>query len=772
MKTGYSWVLWSVLTLSVITAAVLLIIIADLSLFETTPFLYAVSVGAAATGLALVIRNRSYLPILKNLQLQGRLLIPALALLILSVPAALIYIYYDLNGKETLMLLSALFTSVAAVFFFASFLTCTLPALSATSQLYAEDDARWRRVSNVRAITIAAIAILLVALMLIKRFTGFNSSGLILLIPLFALIQVIIDIILSGEVRNVIIVSIRRREAMTEPHETETLPVGHVSGFRGVLLYPSHYLNIISGKLDYLVNRADNSYASEIVRVASRTLDPALIPALKIIVSGERFSEAVRHEASGIIAHTEKYYSDPVRNSELLRLPGINEKTAVARTILTAKKVPQTSEVARLLNDINPDIRRTGLAAAGLYGMKELREEVLQALFSPETEREAFYLLHHFGPDFYGEIIGSALRPQNRESVSLMVMRLLGMMPLAQVAPYLSSLMEAGPVTVRLKAVKYLCEQGFVPEPDQRLRIEGTINGTVNNIGRLITLQTEAEKNSYFILSGAIVWEKEMNYELLYSLISLISGKATAALIRTNASAGTANGAGIASEVIDTMITGPVQRPLRALLGHYSDRARLNDLSLYFPMRPVREASLATMILSSDQNITGVWTKACAMHKAARERQGVGKEIVVSYLFSNSHLLQEEAAMVIRSFDRDWFTEVEGRLTEQVRNRVAGVISGTLPEVAMIFAKTRFLSLCFNKIPEERMIMLASGMRYSESYDAGPLPGLITWIVPSEQGKSGLYSLPVSDITSFVFHYSEYTDIFADYIDKQSINAV
>ena len=329
-----------------------------------------------------------------------------------------------------------------------------------------------------------------------------------------------------------------------------------------------------------------------------------------------------------------------------------------------------------------------------------------------------------------------------------------------------------GPVTVRLKAVKYLCEQGFVPETNQRQRIEDIINGTVYNIGRLIALQTEAERNRYFILSGAIGWEKNMNYELLFSLLSLTSGNATAGLIRTNAACGTADGAGIASEVIETMITGSLRRPLQALLGHNSDRTRLNELSLYFPIRPVTDGSLATMILSSDQNITGVWTKACALHKAAREGRGAAKEIVVSYLFSNSQLLQEEAAMVIRTVDRDWFTEVEGRLTEQVRNRVAGVVNNTLPEVAMIFGKTRFLSLCFNKIPEERMIMLASCMRYSESYDAGPLPGLITWIVPSDQGKSGLYSLPVSDITNFVFHYSEYTDIFADYIDKQGTDAV
>jgi hypothetical protein len=772
MKTGYQWVLWSVLTLSVITAVTLLLVIADMSLFETTPLLYAVSVAVATTGLALVIRDRSYLPLLKTMRLQGRLLISALTLLTLSVPAALIYIYYDLNGKEILKLLSALFTSLGAIFFFASFFTYTMPALATIFQLYAEEDARWCRVKNVKAKTITAIAVLLLPFILIKIFAGYNSSGLILLIPLFVLIQVILDIILSAEFRNTIIAWINREGAITEPSVNQVPVSVPVRGFRSVLLFPSHYLDIVCGKLDYLINRADNSYASEVVRVAGRTFDPALIPALKAIVTREGFSEAVKHEASGVITNIEKYFSDPVRNSEILRLPGINEKTAVARAILTGKKTPQTSEIIRLLNDLNPDIRRIGLAAAGRYGMKELREEALQALYMTETEREAFYLLHHFGPDTYGEIIGSAFRPQNGESVSLMVMRLLSMMPLAQVMPYLNNLMESGPVTVRLKAVKYLCEQGFVPEANHRQRIEETINGTVYNIGRLIALQMEAEKNKYFILSGALEWERNMNYELLFSLLSLTSGNATAGMIRTNAVSGTEDGAGIASEVIDTMIAGSVRHPLQALLGHNSDKTRLKELSLCFPMRAVTEGSLESMILSSDQNITGVWTKACALHKAAREGRGVDKEIVVSYLFSNSLLLQEEAAMVIRTINRDWFSEVANRLTEQVRNRVAGVVNDTVPEVAMIFGKTRFLSLCFNKIPEERMIMLAYGMRYSESYDAGPLPGLITWIVPSDQGKSGLYSLPVNDITNFVFHYSEYTDIFADYMDNQSSDAV
>jgi ABC-type multidrug transport system fused ATPase/permease subunit len=36
-----------------------------------------------------------------------------------------------------------------------------------------------------------------------------------------------------------------------------------------------------------------------------------------------------------------------------------------------------------------------------------------------------------------------------------------------------------------------------------------------------------------------------------------------------------------------------------------------------------------------------------------------------------------------------------------------------------------------------------------------------------EDGKTGIYSLPVSDIAVFVFYYSEFTDIFVKYMDNQ-----
>jgi hypothetical protein len=179
-----------------------------------------------------------------------------------------------------------------------------------------------------------------------------------------------------------------------DDHDSQGIEL--VSGFRSVLLFPSHYLSLISGKSDYINNRADDSYASEVIRVEANTFDPALLQSLKAITKSARLSEAVRHEAAATAATIERYYSDPARNADMLRRSGIPEKTAGYRSLLISRRTPQISDVRRLLGETDPEIRRIGLAIAGCFDMRELSQEAVQALLSPETEMEAFYLLVHF----------------------------------------------------------------------------------------------------------------------------------------------------------------------------------------------------------------------------------------------------------------------------------------------------------------------------------------------------------------------------------------
>jgi hypothetical protein len=774
MKNSFRWFFRSALLVTAITISATITVLTDLSFFRATPVLYLLTLSVIITGFGLMIRNRYYLPVLRNLMLPGKLLLAPVLLLVMTAPAAVIYIYYDLSGSDYLMLLSALFTSFGAAFFLSSLVVVTLPAMASVVYLTEKKGVPGVRPLSCRLVkeVIIVSSVMAVAMVAFTLVTRFRISVIVFLLPLAAIALMIHDIIIVAHFRFRLATIIKDTPpAAAGESITEGGPVSD-EGFRSVVLVADHYLEIICGRAGYLMGQAGDTYARGVITLASKTFDPALLTALKAISSGSRFRDETRNEASVVTGVIEKYYSDPVRNNDLLRLPGIQEKAAVTRGSMFGRVRPHEQDIAKLFGDASPEIRRIGLTAAGRYDMTVLRNDVLKALDSQETIREAFYVLRHFGPEVYGDIIGNAIRPGNTERENYVIIRLLDAMPLMSALPWLSSFIAGGHPGVRLKAARALCARGWSPRGKQRQRIEEALNETIHTVARLMSMQSEAAKSRNFLLSSALEHERNMNNAIIFSLLSLLAGKTAAETILPGAGDENACQPGIAAEAIALVAEPSLYKPLRALFGNHTDSDRLAELSLYYPVRSVRGHSLTSFLLTSEQNITGTWTKACALRKAATEKQGLDREQVVSYLFSNSPVLQEESSRVIRAIDPGWYSDTSYRLQEPSKSRIASVINGTMPRTAMIFEKTRFLSLCFNKIPEEKMIHLASGMHYSETYDAGSLPGVISWVVPSENGKTGLYSLAVSDIAAFVFYYPEYTDIFVDYIDSHGGVAV
>jgi hypothetical protein len=771
MKTGFNRVFLTALVLMALIAAALVAVLTDMSLFRATPLLYTLTLSVIIIGTGLVIRNRYYLPVLRNLDLRGKLLLAPMVLLALTIPAALLYIYYDLNGRESLLLLSALITSVAAAFFLPSMAMITLPAMASVSWLAEKAGLTSGRIKAEEIVrrTVIAAAFLAVVLVAVTIAADLRISGIIFLFPVAAIALMLFDIVIMVHFRN-------RLAMMLEapvPPETSGADLDQTTakseGFMSVVLVADHYPDLIGGRLEYLLNNAGDFYAREVISLASKTYNPALLPAMKVIASAGRFSDRLRHEAATGVSVIERYYSDPVRNADLLRLPGIPEKAAAARAVFLSKTKPSEQEIIKLLGDASAEVRRTGLMAAGRYGMTSLREEVMKGLDNPDTAREAYYVLRQFGPEVYGEQIGTVIRPGNSERKNYIILRLLDAMPYSEAFPWLSEFVAAGHMGVRLKAASSLCNRGWSPQGRQKHKIEETLSETIHVMARLIAMQTEASRSGYFLLSAALEQERANNYELIGCLVRLLAGAAAADLIVPRKRDARPCQAGVASEAIESVIVDPVRRPLKALLGNSTDSRRLDELSLYFPVRSVKGQSISSFLLASEQNITGTWSKACALHLAADEGRGLDREHAISYLFSNSQILQEESARAIRSIDPGWYRDAEQRLPDPARARISAVMDGSLPQVAMCFEKTRFLSLCFSGIPEETMIMLASHLHYSGSYDAGSLPGVISWVVPSRDGKTGLYSIPVNDIASFVFYHPEFTDIFVNYTDSQEI---
>lgn len=768
MKTGFNRVFPSAIVLAVLTSATTVAVLTDLSMFRLTPILYTLTLGVIIIGSGLMIRNRHYVPVLRNLRLRGKLLLAPVVLLTLTVPAAIIYIYYDLTAKESLLLLSGLLTSVAAAFFLSAMAVVTLPALASVLYLSERAGIHSGRIKpeDLTRQTLVSSAFLAMIMVIVTMTADLRISRAIIILPVAAIAMMLFDIVIIASCRNTL-AGMMAASVIPSVSDSEQRQVSiKTDGFQNVILVADHYPDLAGGRLDYLISHAGDSYALEIISIAAKTYDPALLPALKTIATLSRFSDRVRNDAAAGAAIIEKYYSDPVRNSDLLRLPGIPERAAVSRSVFLGRSNPPEQDIIKLLTDASPEVRRTGLRAAGRYGMTSLREEVMKALDNQDTARDAYYVLRFFGPEVYGDIIGTVVRSGNSERENYIILRLLDAMPISESLPFLSNFIVSGHMGIRMKAACSLCERGWMPQGKQRERIEETLIRTIHIMARLIAMQAEAAKGRHFFLSAALGDERKMNRELIRCLISLLAGRAAPEIILPDEGNCTSCQAGIAAEAIDSFIGEPLRRPLRALLGNTTDSGRLAELAVFFPVRSLRGQSVSSFLLASEQNITGTWSKACALHLAATEGRGLDRVHVVSYLFSNSQILQEESARAIRAISPDWYSDAESRLPEPARSRISAVIAGTLPHAAMLFEKTRFLSLCFSNIPEEKMIMLASQMRYSESYDAGSLPRVISWVVPSSDGKTGLYSLPLTNIASFVFYYPDFTDIFVKYIDS------
>ena len=157
-KTGFRWIFRSALLLKMITAAAVITLVTDLTLFRANPLLYTFILSGIILGFGLMIRNRFYLPFLRNLMLPGKLLLSPVVLLVLCAPAAILFIYYDLTGSESLKLLSALFTSFAAAFFLSSLVVVTLPAMASVIHLTGKETSYLARAPGLPGFTVLPTA--------------------------------------------------------------------------------------------------------------------------------------------------------------------------------------------------------------------------------------------------------------------------------------------------------------------------------------------------------------------------------------------------------------------------------------------------------------------------------------------------------------------------------------------------------------------------------------------------------------------------------------
>jgi len=770
MKAGYVSTFKIEMILAVITTVTVISILSDFTITTSVPLLTTLILSSLVLFLSFILRKNFTLNIIRRFGILGGLLISPTLLFLTSLPAAVICFVTKIRGGDNGAQELALITFISAVVFITSMAVFTYPALTIISS---GAETHKKRIGTTKALVLILVSVISTSLPVfgLRYLLTFRTRSYILLLPLLSGLMIFVAFVLYRELRLLIkgqITADSAREIV--PEAAEVTPASGL--FMNFLLFQNHYIHIISGKLDYLLDYATYDYAVCIVRTASRTYDPALRGALKAVSATERFPETLRHEALVTVENIEKYFSDPLKNNDMIVQSGLTEKIAMARSVFFGQHDPVISEVLKLLRDSDPDLRKIGITAVARYEMTDLLEEVIQALSAPETEKEAFHALKHFSPWICNQVVEYYLNHPCGERVNVMIIRLLGAYPDPDSISSLSIYIGRGSIGVRTEAIRQLRRCGFVPAESEKERLTDTCLEVITNLTKIISFQSAAGKYKYLLLEKALKWDREKNINLLFTILPFLIGSGATELLLNQVKQTSGLNSRWAAEIIKAAVDDRLRGPLLALLDNHSDRERLHELSLYFPVKEILRDSLASLILAPDQDITSIWTKACALRKVSDRKLEVDKDLLMSFLFNKRTILLEEGARAIATINRTWFDEAADRIPEQVKAKISTIIEGSRPDVTFVFEKTRFLELCFNGIPEERLLYLASKLKFSETQDTRLMPDQMTWIVPAESDRSGLYTLSVNGLIDFIFHYSEYTDIFVDYIDHTDRSSV
>lgn len=705
--------------------------------------------------------------VLKNYGLFGVLSIAPLALFVFSLPATIYFIEGGpwITVSDWSLLIIA---TISAIGYFSSFVVFTLSGdqiLIKAVNLKSSEAVK-------TLLGMGSTFLLIFLLLLLSKFlrARFNvtQSYFYILLPFMALL---IEIFARAEVKR-LHYHIETKISDYIPSDGDSSDSNDEQHCRessqiyNTLLFKKHYPYFIDGNTDYLRYKADDVFAQIVISQAARRFDLALIPALNIISDGPSFNESVRHEAAGVIYNIERYYSNPGKYVDMIVQEGVSEKAAAARKILISQRVPHTSEVIRLLRESSAELRCIGLSAVGKFRMMDLLPEVVKALASPDTEKEAFYLLNFFGAAIIKDVSGSFISTMDNESVSLLKIRLLTSLCTADQANSLADSIWDGAVRMKGIGVKYLKKANFNPGIESKDKYTSDLLDILANITRIISLEYAARQRKCFGLSSALHNQLMINVSFAFDLLSFIVGEKPSQFLKDHIRTGSWIDRKYATEVVNIAIEEPIRGPVLSLIEDNQPEKTLKKLKFYFPYKQPTDSSIVSLILNSDQNIAGTWVKACALRKVSEGRLEADTDLLISYLFSSHQILQEEAIRAIREMNPELFSRVEHRLPQQTVQLMKGIVNNKIGDVALVYDKTRFLALCFGKIPEERLFNLAKKVRFTESNDSQYLPGVITWIIPTGNGRSGIYTLGLGDITDFVFHNPEYIDLMIGDIEK------
>jgi ATP/ADP translocase len=522
----------------------------------------------------------------------------------------------------------------------------------------------------------------------------------------------------------------------------------------GVIQFRSEYYKIITGDYSSIDHSSNKWYLENIISHAHNRQDLNLLPVLKKIIGKHDLDEGLRYKSAEIIDQMEVTKGDYRKLDNPLQIPAEDEKIINARKIIAGQRLPQTTEILRLLRDNNFESKRYAIYMIGKFRLKDMLFEVCDCLSIPGLEADAAMVIESFGTESSGELQRFYLCSSGNLNTSKAILRLLGKSGTRENTIFMFARLWSNSRQLKEVILKCLTDCGYKADDEERDKLNQLISEIIGIITWYISAQISLVKNNDEVLLEVIKKETNAWNSFLFNLLSIAYTTGSLAKIRANIESGTVAGVNYAIEMIDLVIDDSIKAKLVSLIDVVRDEEKLKNLHKFFPGEVPQYNHLIEDILNRDYNLISIWAKAFTLRHMTSITGKNSKESVAALLFSPEKILQEEAAQLVGRTNKNLFYEVINRIRDGSGGRIGRIVSGDFPAAEYLFEKVKFLSVLFKDIPEDELIFLAGLMRYYNANDfvaMKEIPDSILWNLMADFSVAGV-------VTIFENNLAQYTE--------------
>jgi hypothetical protein len=532
----------------------------------------------------------------------------------------------------------------------------------------------------------------------------------------------------------------------------------------------NNYFSLVSGS--FPIEPGNKEYLNNIIEFASANRDLNLVPALRKIAGETTLESEIRSRSESLLNEIDG------RNAE--------GRIADARKLLSGDRLPQATEILRLLRDNSVDSKRFGLYLIGRFRIREMLNEVCECLNVPPLKKDAASVLSSFNGEVAPELIRfCSANPDNVETLTL-ALRILGKIKTKESSAFLFSRLWSGYRIIREIAVNGLIETGFRPSGEEKDKLHQLISDTVGLITWNLAAKVCLTRSNDTVLLHELGKDNERWRSFLFSLLSVACDRVSVEKIRENLDKDTVESGNFALEMIDLVVDESIKAKIIALLDIVPDEVKIKNLWHFYPGEIPGYEKLLEDIINRDYNLIDIWTKAYTLRQLPGLAGDNITESASALLFSPEVVIREEALNLMIRSGKNAYKTVSPRVPGMIRDRLDQIMSGGVPVSDLLFEKNLFLSKRFRSVPGEQLLLLSERMVYARHLDGNLAEDCIVWPLDGDSDKpvihynhddvAGLrgkkrndsfYLLPLASVEEFCNRFPDASSGILSYIENK-----